>query len=185
MKHSKACSARQHKILRKRYFSGRWISCNWGYRKYRDIEWIFFQWSIKTQNSRIPSYNSIGWSYFSSYFKSYIEISKPSKCFCEQTLNFSKVPVGEIIKEIKASGTRKAIQRTDSPIKIIKKNANIDYICLLFNKCIGLGTCASISKQAHILPVFKTRTWFLNKFLSKFQYGFRKKYRARNCLMTI
>ena len=86
----------------------------------------------------------------------------------------SKVTASEIIKEIKASGTRKAIQRTDSPIEIIKKNVNIDYIGLLFNKCIGLGTCANISKQAHILPVFKTGTSFLNKFLSKFQYGFRK-----------
>ena len=52
--------------------------------------------------------------------------------------------------------TRKTIQSTDIPIKILKQNVDIvgDYICLFFNKCIETGTFPYISKQANTAPIF-------------------------------
>ena len=70
---------------------------------------------------------------------------------------FSEVSVDDICKELKRLNPRKAAQNTDTPIKILKENADISssYICDFFNETIRSGKFPSILKKANITPVFK------------------------------
>ena len=72
-------------------------------------------------------------------------------------VNFSKVSVDDVLKEINKLGNRKAIQNTGIPVKILKQNADIfgSYICHFFNVCVDEGTFPSVLKHASITPVFK------------------------------
>ena len=73
--------------------------------------------------------------------------------------SFSNVCVADVKKEIRKLDPRKAIQNTDIPVRILKQNADIfgNYICDLFNECLGEGTFPYILKNANITLVFKKR----------------------------
>lgn len=60
--------------------------------------------------------------------------------------------------------TKKAVQNTDIPLKIIKENANIfgSYLCEPFNECIE-GIFPDIPKYVYITIVFKKGTGGLKK----------------------
>ena len=89
-----------------------------------------------------------------------------------------------------------------------------NYICDFFNECVDKGVFPSILKNANITPVFKEGfrgskdnhrpvsilsiiskifeklllkqiIIYMEKFLSKYQSGFRKEYNAKDCLLTI
>ena len=89
-----------------------------------------------------------------------------------------------------------------------------NYICDFFNECVDKGVFPSILKNANITPVFKkgfrgsTENYrpvsifpviskifekllskqiiiYMDKFLSKYQCGFRKGYNAQHCLLTM
>ena len=88
------------------------------------------------------------------------------------------------------------------------------YICHFFNVCVDKGTFLSVLKYADITRVFKTGyrsskenyrpvsilpiiskifekllcnqiTPFMDQFLSKYQYGFRKGFNAQRCLLAM
>ena len=52
--------------------------------------------------------------------------------------HFNEVSVEEVYKEIRKLSTRKSVQRTDIPIRVLKESADIfaDYICGFFNEPI-------------------------------------------------
>ena len=52
--------------------------------------------------------------------------------------HFNEVTVEEVYEEIRKLSTRKSVQRTDIPIRVLKENADIfaDYICRFFNESI-------------------------------------------------
>ena len=52
--------------------------------------------------------------------------------------HFNEVTVEEVYEEIRKLSTRKSVQRTDIPIRVLKENADIfaDYICGFFNESI-------------------------------------------------
>ena len=81
-------------------------------------------------------------------------------------LNFPNFRVSEkdIAKEIKKLSTKKAVQNTDIPLKIIKESANIfgSYLCETFNECIE-GIFPDILKYVYITIVFKKGTGGLKK----------------------
>ena len=89
-----------------------------------------------------------------------------------------------------------------------------NYICDFFNECVDKGVFPSILKNANITPVFKKGfrgskdnyrpvsilpiiskifekllskqiIIYMDKFLSKYQCGFRKEYNAQHCLVAI
>ena len=90
-------------------------------------------------------------------FRKHPSVSAITNAFNPQSLNFSKVSVDDVLKEIKKLGNRKAIQNTDIPVKILKENADIfgSYICHFLNVCVVKGTFPSVLKHADITPVFK------------------------------
>ena len=53
--------------------------------------------------------------------------------------------------------SRKSVQSTDIPIRVLKENADIfaDYICRFFNESINKSAIPSILKNTNITPVFK------------------------------
>ena len=69
----------------------------------------------------------------------------------------NEVSVQEVYKEIRKLSTRKSVQSTDIPIRVLKENADIfaDYICGFFNDSIKKSTFPSILKNANITPDFK------------------------------
>ena len=128
-------------------------------------------------------------------------------------LSFSNVSVADVKKEIRKLDPRKATQNTDIPVRILKQNSDIfgNYICDLFNECVDKGVFPSILKNADITPVFKKGfrgskdnyrpvsilpiifeklqskqiIIYMDKFLSKYQCGFRKGYNAQHCFLAM
>ena len=70
---------------------------------------------------------------------------------------FCRVNVNDVRKEINRLKTRKAIQVTDIPVKILKENADLfsAYICDFLNETIRSGKFPSILKNGDITAVFK------------------------------
>ena len=70
---------------------------------------------------------------------------------------FCGVSVNDIFKEIKRLKARKATQITDTPVKILKENADIfsAYICDFLNETIKSGKCPAILKNGDITTDFK------------------------------
>ena len=71
--------------------------------------------------------------------------------------HFNEVSVEEDYKEIRKLSTRKSVQSTDIPSRVLKENADIfaDYFCGFFNESLKKSTFPSILKNANITPVFK------------------------------
>ena len=90
-------------------------------------------------------------------FRGHPSVSAITNAFNLQSFSFSKVSVDDVFKEIKKLGNRKAIPKTDIPVKILKQNADIfgSYICHFFNVCVDKGTFPSVLKHAVITRVFK------------------------------
>ena len=127
--------------------------------------------------------------------------------------SFSNVSVADVKKEIRKLDPRKATKNTDIPVGILKQNSDIfgNYICDFFNECVDKGVCPSIIKNANITPAFqkgfrgskdnyrpvsilpiifeklqsKQIIIYMDKFLSKYQCGFRKGYNAQHCLLAM
>ena len=96
-------------------------------------------------------------------FCNHPSVSAIRNAFDPQSFNFSKVSVDDVLKEINKLGNKKAIPKTDIPVKILKQNADIfgSCICQFFNVCVDKGTFPSVLKHAHITPVFKKDTGVL------------------------
>ena len=124
--------------------------------------------------------------------------------------SFSNVSVADVKKEFSKLDPRKATQNTDILVRILKQNSDIfsNYICDFFNECVDKGVFPSILKTSNITPVFKKRfrgskdilpiiskifekllskqiIIYMDKFLSKYQCGFRKGYNAQHCLLAM
>ena len=129
--------------------------------------------------------------------------------------SFSNVSVADVKKEIRKLDPRKATQNTDIPVRILKHNSNIfgNYICDSFNECFHKLVFPSILKTANITLVYKCFRGskdnyrpvsilpiiskifekllskqiiiYMDKFLSKYQCGFRKGYNAQHCLLAM
>ena len=71
--------------------------------------------------------------------------------------NFSNISQGNILQQIANLDTNKAIQSTDIPTKIIKRNSDIfsDFIFSNINECIRNSTFPPALKIANITPVHK------------------------------
>ena len=71
--------------------------------------------------------------------------------------HFNEVSVEEVYKEVRKLSTRKSVQSTDIPIRVLKENADIfaGYFCGFFNESIKKSTFPSILKNTNITPVFK------------------------------
>ena len=75
----------------------------------------------------------------------------------KSTLNFSKVTVGEIKKEILNLSSKKATKNGDIPAKILKKSVDIyiKEITFIINDCIENGIFLDDLKFADVLSIFK------------------------------
>ena len=58
-------------------------------------------------------------------------VSAIRNAFDPQSFNFSKVGVHDVFKEINKLGNKKAIPKTDIPVKILKQNADIFGSCFV------------------------------------------------------
>ena len=98
-------------------------------------------------------------------FRNHPSVSVIRNAFDPQSFNFSKVSVDDILKEINKLGNKKAIPKTDIPVKILKQKADIfgSCICQFFNVCVDKGTFSSVLKHTHITPVRKKDTGVLKK----------------------
>ena len=70
---------------------------------------------------------------------------------------FNSVSKEDVFTEIKMLDVSKAIQESDTPVKIIKANENFfaEAICFYFNKSLENGKFPNCLKLANITPVFK------------------------------
>ena len=124
----------------------------------------FFSNAVK--NLKIPEYqeadplaNNISHPIFKAILKyrNYSSIVAIKYLNKGSRFDFCRVSVQNVVKEIKKLNTRKAIQYTDLPVKILKKNSGIfgNNICDFFSDCVDRGDFPSILKIANITPVFK------------------------------
>ena len=91
-------------------------------------------------------------------FRDHPSVSAIRNAFNPQSFSFSRVSVGDVLKEMNKLDNRKAIQSTDIPVKILKQNADIlgSSICYFFNVCVDEFTLPSVLKHAIITSVIKT-----------------------------
>ena len=70
---------------------------------------------------------------------------------------FNSVSKEDVFTEIKMLDVSKAIQESDTPVKIIKANENFfaEAICFYFNKALENGKFPNCLKLANITPFFK------------------------------
>ena len=70
---------------------------------------------------------------------------------------FSRVDKNTVLKEIRKLSSKKAVQETDIPVKVLKENANFfaEQIFLQFNDGIESSKYAESFKFANITPAFK------------------------------
>ena len=73
---------------------------------------------------------------------------------------FSQVEKNTVLKEIRRLSSKKAVQETDIPVKILKENAYFfaEHICRQFNihhKAICSSKFPATFKFANVTPVFK------------------------------
>ena len=70
---------------------------------------------------------------------------------------FSRVDKNTVLKEIRKLGSKKAVQETDIPVKVLKENANFfaEQIFLQFNDGVESSKYAESFKFAYITPAFK------------------------------
>ena len=64
-------------------------------------------------------------------FRNHPSVSVIRNAFDPQSFNFLKVSVDDILKEINKLGNKKAIPKTDIPVKILKQNADIFGSCIV------------------------------------------------------
>ena len=84
----------------------------------------------------------------------------------DQVFPFALIPT-DVFKKIKSLKARKAIQITDIPVKILKKNTGLfsAYICDFLNQTIRSGKFPAILKNDDITAVFKKGfKYFVNYF---------------------
>ena len=84
----------------------------------------------------------------------------------DQVFPFALIPT-DVFKKIKSLKARKAIQITDIPVKILKKNTDLfsAYICDFLNQTIRSGKFPAILKNDDITAVFKKGfKYFVNYF---------------------
>ena len=69
----------------------------------------------------------------------------------------SRVDKNTVLKEIRKLSSKKAVQETDIPVKVLKENANFfaEHIFLQFNDGIESSKYAESFKFANITPAFK------------------------------
>ena len=69
---------------------------------------------------------------------------------------FSQVEKNTVLKEIRRLSSKKAVQETDIPVKILK-NADFfaEHICRQFNEAICSSKFPATFKFANVTPVFK------------------------------
>ena len=148
-------------------------------------------------------------------FCNHPSVSAIRSAFNPQSFSFSKISVGNVLKEINKLRNRQTIQNTDIPVKILKQNADSfgSYICHFLNVCVDKSTFPSVLKHSSkpvikkvyrgskenyrpvsILPaiskIFEKLlcsqiTPFMDQFLSKYQCGFRKGFNAQHCLLAM
>ena len=70
---------------------------------------------------------------------------------------FSQFEKNSILKEIRRLSSKKAVQETDIPVKILKENAGFfaEHICRQFNEAICSSKFSATFKFANVTPVFK------------------------------
>ena len=75
----------------------------------------------------------------------------------DSRLDFCRVSVQDVVKEVKKLSAWKATQYTDLPAKIPQENSDIfeNYICGFFNDCVDSGDFPSVLKIANINQFFK------------------------------
>ena len=81
------------------------------------------------------------------------------RCFSQHNSSFYFSPVDEstLLKEIKSLNANKAVQDNDTPVKVLKENANFfaEQITLQFNEGILFIKIANSFKVANTTPAFK------------------------------
>ena len=70
---------------------------------------------------------------------------------------FSQVEKNTVLKEIRRLSSKKAVQETSIPVKILKENADFfaEHICRQFNEAICSSEFRATFKFAKVTPVFK------------------------------
>ena len=70
---------------------------------------------------------------------------------------FSQVEKNTLLKEIRRLSSKKAVQETDIPAKILKENVDFfaEHICCQFNEAIYSSKFPATLKFANVTPVFK------------------------------
>ena len=84
------------------------------------------------------------------------------------TLNFLKVTISEVRKEILNLSFKKAAKNGDIPAKILKKSVDIyiKEIRFIINDCIENGIFPDDLKLVDVLPIFKNEDSFKKENLT-------------------
>ena len=131
--------------------------------KYAELLNLFFSSAVKNfEIHEFSDTNPLAERLFNPVLKAILKYKNhPSIAVIRNVNNsfhfhFNEVSVEEVYKEMRKLSTRKSVQSTDIPIRVLKENADIfaDYICGFFNESIKKSTFPSISKNENITPVF-------------------------------
>ena len=142
-------------------------------------------------------------------------ITKKMKNLGNSTFCFNFVSHDDIVKELNKLKTKKASQKTDIPIKIVKENVDIisHFLHHNFNKSLSCSSFPTGMKYADVTPIHKeddktdknyrpisilpnlSKVYerlmynqiypYFDSVFSKFQCGFRKGFNAQHCLLTM
>ena len=92
------------------------------------------------------------------------------------TFSFKFISHVDVVKELNKLKSKKASQKTNIPIKIVKENVDImsHFQYHNFNNSLSCSTFSTGMKYADVKPVY-----------SKFQCRFWKCFNAQQCLLTV
>ena len=105
------------------------------------------------------------------------------------TFNFKFTSHEETEKEVNNLKIKKASQKPDIPLKIIKENVDISYFLYHnFNNSLLCAAFPTSIKYADVIPetlLFNQINPYADTLFSKFQCGFWKGFNAQHCLLVM
>ena len=142
-------------------------------------------------------------------------VTKQMKNLSNFTFSFSFISHEDVVKELNKLKSKKASQKTDIPIEIIKENVDISHFLYHnFNNSLSCSAFPTGMKYEDVTPIHKKDdktdktnyrpisilpnlikvyerliysqiSPYFDSVLSKFQCGFRKGFNAQHCLLTM
>ena len=142
-------------------------------------------------------------------------ITKRMKNLGNFNFRFTFISHDDVVKELNKLKSKKASQKTDIPVKIVKENVDISHFLYHnFNNSLSCSTFPTGMKYADVTPIHKkddktdktnyrpmsilpnlSKVYerlmynqispYFDSVFSKFQFGFRKGFNAHHCLLAV